>query len=225
MSRNAVKMKALIIGLLSLAVAATAYSLRFPSSEWLHFAICFCLVLLASQLGLRMPGGDTTVAINFPFILLAIITGSPLQAILITAASVALQCIRPGSHFTVEQAIFNVSNASVSTFAAWAAFNSTERATGYLIPASFSATVVYMTLNLVLVVRMVTWATAMSAGKLLRQGFLECVPSYLLATTLATSVAFISTRFNWSLGILILPATWVCYYTARLYMKRAEANC
>lgn len=175
------KMNSLLAALVVAATAAILFSLRFPCREWVHFSVYLGLVVLASGLQVRMPGGDSTISINFPFILLTIIEASPLQAAIIATVSVYLQCTKRNTRFTREQVVFNVTNTIVSTVAAWIAYSLVLKASDQIPPAVAAAILVYFGVNLVLVTRMISWASGQRVPDLMQEMFLATAPYYLFA--------------------------------------------
>src|SRR5579875_105482 len=100
--------------------AATAMAARMSSGHWISFWLLLVAVLVSSGLKVGLPRGDGTMSLNFPFILLGIVQLSPLQAMLLAALSVAVQCrIRVVQIFSAVQIIFNVANAMLSTACAF----------------------------------------------------------------------------------------------------------
>lgn len=220
--KSTLKIRLLLGVVVCAALAAVAGSLRVPCRDGLHFLIYITLVVIASGMRVVMPGGDSSISINFPFILLTIVSGSPFEAILIAGASVFAQCLSKTGRFTPEQIVFNVADTIVSTAAAWLLYVPVFRYTGQIAPAVAAATFIYFSVNATLVARMIGWASNQKILHVLQHGFLDTVPYYLFAAALATAVALISEHYGWLSGQLIFPVGWACYLTARFYMSRLE---
>lgn len=222
------KMWLLVANVVCGAAIAFEFSLRLPSRDnWPQFLVYLFFVLVSSRLSVRMPGGKNSVekssiSINFPFILLSLISGSPFEAMLIAGASVLAQCAFNARRFTPQQILFNVGNTVIATGAAWVVYVSSYRFFNELAPAVALSTVAYLLVNMLLVARMIAWATDQPITLVLKGGFAECLPYYLFAAALACAVAMISQHFGWISGQLIFPVGWTCYLTARFYMNRAE---
>src|SRR5579875_2871791 len=113
--------------LIVLELAAAAISIRvaggFPAHSWLRFSVYLAAVLLSSGLKVALPKGQSTMSVNFPFILLGIVQFSVGQAMALAALSVFAQCrfkvLKP---FTLVQIGFNVANVLTSTMLTWQAF-------------------------------------------------------------------------------------------------------
>src|SRR5260370_4320737 len=108
----AFRVKALGSCMLVWAAFDTAWAAQFPSQSWLRFAVLLSAVLLSSGLKVALPRGDGTMSLNFPFILLAVVQLSPLQAILVAALSAAAQCrISVAKLFSAIQTTFNIAKS------------------------------------------------------------------------------------------------------------------
>lgn len=107
----------LMIGLVILSAALSAvWSAQYMGNSWLRFAVYLTVVLLGSGLKVVLPKGDSTMSVNFPFILLAIVQLSMPQALALAALSVLAQCTyRVKKPFTQVQILFNVANAVNAT--------------------------------------------------------------------------------------------------------------
>lgn len=212
-----------LLGLVGSAAAGlVVFSLRTPFRDWVHFSVYLGMVILASGLRVRMPGGDSTISINLPFILLTIIDGSPLQALLIATVSVYLQCTRPNTRFTFQQVVFNVSNSIVSTVLAWWAYTLVLERLDEIPTAVAAAIVAYACVNILLVTQMIGWATGNSVFNLLRETFQATIPYYLFAGFMAAAVALISARYGWMSGLLLFPLVWACYHSVSIYVNRQQ---
>ena len=81
--------KILIAFVIAWAAAATVWAARYPSHSWFKFGVFLTAILLSSGLKAALPKGEGSMSLNFPFILLAIMQLSPLQAILL---AVSVRC-------------------------------------------------------------------------------------------------------------------------------------
>ena len=216
------KMNTLLGVVVTSAAAAILFSLRFPFQQWLHFFVYLGLVIVASRLNVRMPGGESTISINFPFILLTIIDASPLQAVLIATVSVYLECTRPNTSFTRQQVIFNLSDSILSTVIAWGGYQLVLNSSGQVAPAVAGATLAYCCVNIPLVARMIGWATGQRTTDLVRETFIAVAPYYLFAGFMATTVSLIASHYGWLSGQLMFPLVWACHRSLSIYANRQE---
>src|ERR1700761_6585063 len=104
-----------IVTTLLLAALMMFWSAQFASRSWLQFFLFLGAVLLSSGFKVALPGGEGTMSLNFPFILLGIVQLSPFQVLLLTATSVAAQCrFKVVKIFSAVQILFNVANSIIS---------------------------------------------------------------------------------------------------------------
>ncbi len=99
------------------AIAGTAYA-GF-SSHTLHPAYALAVLALAaatSRMKIKLPGIDGNMSVNLPFLLMAVVNLSALEAVFIACLSTIVQCWpKAGSKFKPEQMLFNVSMMAFAT--------------------------------------------------------------------------------------------------------------
>jgi diguanylate cyclase (GGDEF)-like protein/putative nucleotidyltransferase with HDIG domain len=204
--------KALVSFLLLWAAFDTAWAAQIPSQSWLRFTVLLSAVLLSSGLKVALPRGDGTMSLNFPFILLAIVQLSPLQAILVAALSAAAQCrIRVTKLFSAVQTAFNIANAICATAGALFTYFALSRVHLALAPALALAAVTYFFCSTIPVAFVIAWCKDESAVPLWKAEFLWYLPFYVVGAILA-AVAFItSERFGWATSLLLVPVVYTLY--------------
>src|ERR1700749_3075747 len=96
---------------------------HWHSSDPLKFVCYLIAALLASSLKVSLPGIEGTLSVNFLFTLLGILELSLPETLLIGLASTLAQFYwRPARQLKPVQLIFNVSQVTVSTGAAYGAY-------------------------------------------------------------------------------------------------------
>src|SRR5271167_3764219 len=99
------------------AVASTTYASL--ASHTLHASYALAILALAaatSRMKVKLPGIDGNMSVNLPFLLMAVVNLSALEAVFIAAVSTVVQCWpQPGSRFKPEQMLFNVSMMAFAT--------------------------------------------------------------------------------------------------------------
>ncbi len=208
------------IALTLLATAgATALAARSGWGAWLPFWLLLIAVLISSGLKVALPRGDGTMSLNFPFILLGIVQLSPLQAMLLTALSVAAQCrFRVVKMFTAVQIIFNVANAMLSTAGAFYTFAALRHVGFATAPSLALASVAYFLCNTIAVASVLASSKQESVLHLWRTEFPWYLPFYLAGAVLTSAVYWMSRRFGWGTAILLIPVVYTLYraYTAQV---------
>ena len=96
-----------------MALAAIAGTLCASlASHAVHPAYALAILALAaatSKMKIKLPGIDGTMSVNLPFLLMAVVNLSALEAVSIAGLSTVVQCWpKPGSKFRPEQMLFNV---------------------------------------------------------------------------------------------------------------------
>lgn len=106
------KAKMFVVAIMLAAAAVTVYSIgtRMPN-ETQEFLVLLAMSVIAARLKLTLPGFESNMSMNLPFMLLAISELSMPEAIAIGAASTFVQTLpRSGQHVKPVQALFNVCN-------------------------------------------------------------------------------------------------------------------
>ena len=101
-----------IVAVMLLAAAVTVYAVgtRMPAGSR-PFIILMATAIIAARLKLTLPGFESNMSMNLPFMLLAISELSMPEAIAVGAASTFVQTLpRSGQTLKPAQAIFNVCN-------------------------------------------------------------------------------------------------------------------
>lgn len=163
------------------------------------------------------------MSVNFPFIFLAILQLSPLQAVCLAVCSVIAQCrFRVVKPFTIVQILFNVANVATATALAWWTFASLMRAHPESAPVLALAATVYFLANTVPVALAIGWASDTSPFLHWRHEFLWYLPFYLVGAMLAVLANFIGIHFGWLTSLLLIPMVYTVYraYCAQMAMVR-----
>src|SRR6202050_1351023 len=99
------------------AIAGTLYASL--ASHALHPAYALAVLALAaatSRMKIKLPGIDGNMSVNLPFLLMAVVNLSALEAVGIACVATVVQCLpKPGSKFKPEQMVFNVSMMAFAT--------------------------------------------------------------------------------------------------------------
>ena len=214
--------KLLLTSVVVLGSVALAWSAQFPNRSWIGFSVLMIAVLASSGFKVMLPQGDGTMSLNFPFILLAIIQLSPLQALLISALSVLVQCrFRVMKLFTNVQVAFNVSNVIVSTALAYVTFTFSRHALT-VAPAIAIAAVVYFLSSTACVALVIAWTKREKPWMLWKEQFPWYLPFYLVGAGLAATADLIGRSYGWLTSMLMIPVVYILYrsYTAQVIRSK-----
>ncbi len=209
------------IGLTLLAAAGiSVLSARHGEAPWLRFWLLLIAVMLSSGLKVVLPRGDGSMSLNFPFILLGIVQLSPLQALLLAALSVAVQCrIRVVQIFTAVQIFFNVANTMLATGCAYMAYAALHQAHVALAPALASASIAYFLWNTGSVAMILASTKGESALSVWRKEYPWYLPFYIVGAVLTAMVSWMSEQYGWGTALLLIPFVYTLY---RAYMSQVS---
>jgi putative nucleotidyltransferase with HDIG domain/diguanylate cyclase (GGDEF)-like protein len=203
--------------LVCLVVAGASASLYSTSGhadgQWLHFFVYLAAILLSSGMKVALPKTESTMSVNFPFILLGILQLSPLQAVILAVSSVVAQCrFRVIKPFTLVQILFNVANVATATVLAWHTYAGCLRLMGGEVsPALAVAASVYFLANSVPVTLILAWDSGVWPADKWRQEYLWYLPFYLVGAMLAAAANVIGVMFGWMTSLLIIPMVYTVY--------------
>jgi len=226
MNRNTRLTKTFIGAMVLTAVAGTAYA--GLGSHALHPSYALALLILAavtSRMKIKLPGIDGNMSVNLPFLLMAVVNLSAVEAVLIACVSTAVQCWpKFGSKFKPEQMLFNVSMMAFATSVANLIWNA-----GWLGRAAWaseplmlaSATAAFFLGQTAPVAGIIKLAE----GVAIRRVWISIVqlsfPYYALSAGLTSMTNLASHRFGWHAALLVLPVMFGIHHSYRLYFARA----
>jgi diguanylate cyclase (GGDEF)-like protein/putative nucleotidyltransferase with HDIG domain len=206
------------------AVASLYSASGHASGEWVHFVVYLLAILLSSGMKVALPKTESTVSVNFPFILLGILQMSPLQAVILAVSSVIAQCrFRVIKPFTLVQILFNVANVATATVLACLTYaGSLKLLNNEVTPALAVAATVYFIANSAPVTLILAWDSDVSPLAEWRQEFLWYMPFYLVGAILAATANFIGIHFGWLTSLMLIPMVYIVYraYCAQMAIVR-----
>jgi diguanylate cyclase (GGDEF)-like protein/putative nucleotidyltransferase with HDIG domain len=210
------------IAALGCFTAAIAHPALGGSGEFLCY---LAVVLLASTLKVTLPGIDGTLSVNFIFLFLGMLEMTYSETLAMGVVAVFVQSYWHSSkRLKPIQVIFNVSQLTVATTAAYCTF---KWLSGNVLRdqrplALVSAAIVYFLFN--------TWAMAtvisLSDRKFILQvwidSYLWSFPYYLIGAGIAGFVSYLNRQIGWQTALLTLPVIYVVYRSYRLYVGKLE---
>jgi hypothetical protein len=218
--------KMFIGGMALAAMAGTGYA-SFASHA-LHPAFALAILALAaatSRMKIKLPGIDGNMSVNLPFLLMAVVNLSALEAVLIASVSTVVQCWpKPESKFRPEQMLFNVSMMAFATSMANLIWNAgwlgrTAWASEPLMLAS--ATAAFFLGQTAPVAGIIKLAE----GTAMRRVWLGIVqlsfPYYVLSAGMTSLVNMVSHHWGWQAALVVFPVMYGIYHSFRLYFGQA----
>src|SRR5580692_9011923 len=99
------------------AIAGTVYAALGSHTVHPFYALAsLALAAVTSRMKIKLPGIDGNMSVNLPFLLMAVVSLSALEAVLIASVSTVVQCWpKSDSKFKPEQMLFNVSMMAFAT--------------------------------------------------------------------------------------------------------------
>jgi hypothetical protein len=226
MKQNTRLTKAFIGGMFLTAMASTLYA--GLASHRLHAGYALAVLGLAaatSRMKIKLPGIDGNMSVNLPFLLMAVVNLSALEAVLITCVSTVVQCWpKAGSKSKPEQMLFNVSMMAFATCMANMIWNA-----GWLGKAAWaseplmlaSATAAFFVGQTAPVAGIIKLAE----GAAMRRVWLSIVqlsfPYYVLSAGMTSMVNLVSHHFGWQAALVLFPVMYGVHRSYRLYFGRA----
>jgi hypothetical protein len=215
------------IGLMVLAAMASTLFAGLASHR-LHPAFALTVLVLAaatSRMKIKLPGIDGNMSVNLPFLLMAVVNFSALEAVFIACVSTVVQCWpKSGSKFKGEQMLFNVSMMAFATSMANLIWNA-----GWLGKAAWaseplmlaSATAAFFLGQTAPVAGIIKVAE----GAALRRVWLGIVqlsfPYYVVSAGMTSMVNLVSHHLGWQAALVVFPVMYGIHRSYRLYFGHA----
>ncbi len=216
------------IGLMVLAALATlAYASL--SSHTLHPSYALAVLALAaatSRMKVKLPGISGNMSVNLPFLLMAVVNLSALEAVIIASLSTVVQCWPKPGKFKPEQMLFNISMMAFATSMASLIWNAGWLGRGAWASEPLmlaSATVAFFLGQTAPVAGIIKLAE----GAAMRRVWLGIVqlsfPYFVLSAGLTSMVNLVSHHFGWHAALVVFPVMYGIHRSYRLYFGHAEA--
>jgi hypothetical protein len=216
------------IGLMALAAIAGTLYASF-ASHTLHPAYALAVLALAaatSRMKIKLPGIDGNMSVNLPYLLMAVVNLSALEAVLIACLSTVVQCWpKSGSKFRPEQMLFNVSMMAFATSMANLIWNAgglgkaTWASEPLMLASATAAFFVGQTAPVAGIIKL-------AEGIAMRRVWLSIVqlsfPYYVLSAGMTSMVNLVSHHFGWQAALVVLPVMFGTYHSYRLYFAQAQ---
>jgi hypothetical protein len=226
MKRNT-RLTQTFIGLMALAASASTLYAGL-ASHTLHASYALAVLALAattSRMKIKLPGIDGNMSVNLPFLLMAVVNLSALEAVLIASVSTAVQCWpKSSSKFKPEQMLFNVSMMAFATSMANLIWNAgwLGRAVWASEPLMLaSATAAFFLGQTAPVAGIIKLAE----GAAMRRVWLSIVqlsfPYYVLSAGMTSMVNVASHHFGWQAALVVFPVMYGIHRSYRVYFAQA----
>src|SRR5260370_24108436 len=208
------------------AVASATYAgLHSHTLHLVQAGVLLALAAATSRMKVKLPGITGNMSVNLPFLLIAVISLSAVEATAIACLSTVLQSLpKPGNKFKPEQMLFNV---SMMGFAASVA--------GLLWHASFEIRAAWASEPVLLALTTAVFFAGQTApvaaivtlteGGLMRRNWLNIAhlsfPYYVISAGVAAIMASVSHSLGWRTALAVFPVMYAIHRSYRLYFANA----
>jgi diguanylate cyclase (GGDEF)-like protein/putative nucleotidyltransferase with HDIG domain len=200
---------------------------HWQSSDPIKFVCYMIAALLASSLKVSLPGIEGTLSVNFLFTLLGILELSMPETLLIGVVSTLAQFYwRPAGNLKSVQLIFNLSQVTVSSAAAYAAYQviATYVLHGPGPLALLVAAITHFSFNTAAMSTIISLTGDRSISKVWTESYLWSFPYYMVGAAIAGLINFLNGHIGWQSSLLVLPPIYLMYRSYRLYLGKLEAE-
>ena len=200
---------------------------HWQTNDPVKFVSYLLAALLASPLKVILPGIEGTLSVNFIFTQLGILELSFPETLLIGLAGTLGQFYwRPTRQLKPVQLIFNVSQVTLSSAAAYGAYQLVAtkilHAPGPL--ALVAAGVTHFACNTTALSTIIGLTENKSIRKVWGESHLWLLPYYMVGAAAAGLVHFLNGHIGWQSSLLVLPPIYLLYRSYRLYLGKLEAE-
>jgi hypothetical protein len=227
MNRNT-RLTQTFIGVMVLAaVTSTVYA--GLGSHTLHSFYALAVLALAaatSRMKVKLPGIEGNMSVNLPFLLMAVVNLSAVEAILIASVSTVVQCWpQQSKKFRPEQMLFNVSMMAFAASMANLIWNANwlGKASWSSLPLTLSAATAAFFLGQTVPVAAIIKLTQSTS---MRRAWMSIVelsfPYYVVSAGVTSMLTLVSHRFGWQAALVVFPVMYGIHQSYRLYFGRVS---
>jgi diguanylate cyclase (GGDEF)-like protein/putative nucleotidyltransferase with HDIG domain len=194
---------------------------HWHSTDPLRFLLYLLLTAIASGVKVRLPGITGTMSLSFVLVLFCVIQLSPGEVADVAVVSALVQCFWKATQRPRSIAVgYNIGLMILSTMAAYAAYHAWPPFTS-LVVTMVSAGCAYYLVNTLSVAAAIAITEGKSFFLVWRDFYVWSLPFYLFGASLAAAMTFL-TRFNWEIGLAVLPLIVITYRSYRVQLKQLE---
>ncbi|MGD0986965.1 MAG: hypothetical protein ABR874_04085 [Candidatus Sulfotelmatobacter sp.] len=225
---NSRQTKTFIGAIVLAAIASITYAAMHSHTLNPFYALAvLALAAATSRMKVKLPGIEGNMSVNLPFLLMAVMTLSAVEAVLIACLSTVVQCWpKSNGKFRPEQMLFNVSMMGLATSMANLVFSSAwGKASWASQPLMLAATTATFFLGQTVPVAAIiklTQGESLSLGKVWMSIAQMSFPYFVLSTGVTSMLNLVSNRFGWQAALVVFPVMYGIHHSYRLYFSRAE---
>jgi hypothetical protein len=186
------------------------------------------LAALTSRMKVKLPGINGTMSVNMPFLLIAVVSLSAVEAVAIAVASTAVQCWpKRETKFRLEQMVFNLSMMAFAASVASMIWNA-----GWLGHSAWtseplmlaSATATFFLGQTAPVAGIIKLTEGLALRKVWLSMAQLTFPYFVVSAGMTSMVNVVSHHMGWQLALTVFPVMFVIHRSYRMYFERAVAE-
>jgi len=212
----------LIAGAVTFVSTVTAWPAVIPAK----FLVILALALVASGMKVSLPLLNSTMSVNFPFIVLGLMGLDPAHTMVLGCASILVQCfVKVKKAFSVIQVLFNTANVAAAIWCANAVFHAGWLAHYHGGIRLFAAATTYFVLNslcVATVLSIISWSEGRSTIPVWKDLLLWSFPYHLIGASVALGIHNLMNVAGWVVILLIAPVIYGIYAAYRSYFGRLD---
>jgi hypothetical protein len=218
------KMFIAAVMLIAAAVTVFAIGMHMPA-ETKEFVVLLAMAVIAARFKLTLPGFESNMSMNLPFMLLAMSQLSMPEAIAVGAASTFVQTLpRSGQTVKPAQAVFNVCNMvnaiAIASVVGGRALHLATLNKPFLIASTALAFFLADTLPVAGIISMTTQSKMLESWS---EMALMTFPYFVLSAGLACIVAMGFQGIGWTAGVATLGIMLGVYRCFQYYFHQARS--
>lgn len=215
------------IGIMAFAAAAMIGDAIVQGQGW-HPGLTTALLLAAvatSRMKVTLPGVTGSMSVNLPFLLIAVITLSATESILIGSACAIIQTLpKDGGKLKPVRLLFNVSMMALASGTASLLFHEQllSKLRWMSAPGLMAVTTATFFLGQTLPVSIIVALTDGGAVRRIWTNIAQMsFPYYVVSAGVTSMVHSAGQNIGWIAALLVLPVMFAIYRSYRLYFARA----
>jgi hypothetical protein len=219
----------MFVGLVAVCALAFLVSglMRWESVNLVRFACFMVLTMAASRMKVSLPGLNGNMSVNLPFMLLAALELSLGEALLVAAASTAVQCLpKGGKRMAAIQVVFNIS--LIVNAIGLAHLVAVKSALVGGVPAKSvlmgAAALTFFMVNTFAVATILSLAEGANFVKTWKELALLTFPFFVLSAGLASMAATAVLFVGWQIPLAMFPVMAVTYASYKRYFATSRAE-
>jgi hypothetical protein len=209
------------------AIASTAYAGLASHTLHLYYAVAVLgIAAVTSRMKVKLPGIDGNMSVNLPFLLVAVVSLSAAEAVVIACVSTMVQCWpKRDAKFKPEQMLFNMSMMGFAASLAqltWHAGTQTRMSEPLMLALT---TAVFFFGQTAPVATVITLSKGENLHGTWHRTWLAIsemsFPYFVLSAGVTSMMSTISHVFGWQTAVILFPLMYVIHRSYRLYFGSA----